>query len=360
MKNIDGIYIHIPFCNKRCHYCDFHVFINMNDKIDKYVEYLIKEIKLYPKYKYNTIYFGGGTPSLLSQKHIEMILNELEFTEDAEITLELNPSDMDIERLSNLRKSGINRLSIGFQSFNDELLKFMNRNHSSDKAIETFLNARKVGFDNISLDLIFGIPGQSMEILENDLKKFIDLSPEHLSIYSLIWEEGTNFTRRLKKGELKEMDEDLEADMFIKINRELKNAGYSHYEISSFCKKGYRSKHNIKYWNNTEYIGVGVNATSFYDQKRFSKVKSLIKYYRLIDEGMIPINDASLELVDEDENENLKYILGLRMLEDGIPYEKDERIDKFILNGLIEKFGDRIRLTEKGMLLSNEVFVEFV
>ena len=133
MKNIDGIYIHIPFCNKRCHYCDFHVFINMNDKIDKYVEYLIKEIKLYPKYKYNTIYFGGGTPSLLSQKHIEMILNELEFDEDAEITLELNPSDMDIERLSNLRKSGINRLSIGFQSFNDELLKFMNRDHSSDK-----------------------------------------------------------------------------------------------------------------------------------------------------------------------------------------------------------------------------------
>lgn len=360
MKNIDGIYIHIPFCNKRCHYCDFHVFINMNDKIDKYVEYLIKEIKLYPRYKYNTIYFGGGTPSLLSQKHIEMILNELEFTEDAEITLELNPSDMDIERLSNLRKAGINRLSIGFQSFNDELLKFMNRDHSSDKAIETFLNARKVGFDNISLDLIFGIPGQSMEILENDLKKFIDLNPEHLSIYSLIWEEGTNFTRRLKKGELKEMDEDLEADMFIKINRELKNAGYSHYEISSFCKKGYRSKHNIKYWNNTEYIGVGVNATSFYNQKRFSKVKSLIKYYRLIDEGMIPINDASIELVNEVENENLKYILGLRMLEDGIPYEKDERIDKFILNGLIEKFGDRIRLTEKGMLLSNEVFVEFV
>lgn len=360
MKNIDGIYIHIPFCNKRCHYCDFHVFVNMNDKIDKYVEYLIKEIKLYPRYKYNTIYFGGGTPSLLSQKHIEMILNELEFTEDAEITLELNPSDMDIERLSNLRKAGINRLSIGFQSFNDELLKFMNRDHSSDKAIETFLNARKVGFDNISLDLIFGIPGQSMEILENDLKKFIDLNPEHLSIYSLIWEEGTNFTRRLKKGELKEMDEDLEADMFIKINRELKNAGYSHYEISSFCKKGYRSKHNIKYWNNTEYIGVGVNATSFYNQKRFSKVKSLIKYYRLIDEGMIPINDASLELVDEVENKNLKYILGLRMLEDGIPYEKDARIDKFILNGLIEKFGDRIRLTEKGMLLSNEVFVEFV
>ena len=236
----------------------------------------------------------------------------------------------------------------------------MNRDHSSDKAIETFLNARKVGFDNISLDLIFGLPGQSMEILENDLKKFIELNPEHLSIYSLIWEEGTNFTKRLKKGELKEMDEDLEADMFIKINRELKNAGYTHYEISSFCKIGYRSKHNIKYWNNTEYIGVGVNATSFYNQKRFSKVRSLIKYYKLIDDGIIPINDKSIELVDEDENKNLKYILGLRMLEDGIPYEEDERIDKFISNGLIEKFGDRIRLTEKGMLLSNEVFVEFV
>lgn len=360
MKNIDGIYIHIPFCNKRCHYCDFHVFVNMNDKIEKYVEYLIKEIRLYPKYKYNTIYFGGGTPSLLQPNHIESILNELDKTDDVEITLELNPSDMDISKLRSIRNSGVNRLSIGFQSFNDDLLKFMNRDHSSNKAIETYYNARKVGFDNISLDLIFGVPNQSMDILKNDLDKFLELSPEHLSIYSLIWEEGTNFTKRLEKGELKELDEDLESDMFIEIQNKLKNNGYNHYEISSFCKEGKYSKHNIKYWDGTEYVGVGVNATSYYSNQRFSKVKSLVKYYRLIDEGIIPINERSIEIVDDEEKNKLKYILGLRMLEKGIKYEKNEKVDKLIERGLLKKKEDNIVLTQEGILLSNEVFVEFI
>lgn len=360
MKNINGIYIHIPFCNKRCHYCDFHVFVNMNDKIEKYVEYIIKEIKLYPEYTYDTVYFGGGTPSLLNGEQIKRILDNLKRTEDAEITLELNPSDMDLERLQFIRNAGINRLSIGFQSFNDDMLKFMNRDHSSKKAIETYKNARIAGFDNISLDLIFSVPGQDMEMLENDLDNFLKLDPEHLSIYSLIWEEGTNFTRRLEKGELKALDEDLEADMFIKIEDRLKNYGYNHYEISSFCKDGRESKHNIKYWDNTEYVGVGVNATSFYNGERFAKVKSLAKYYRLIEQGIIPIEEKTVEKVDENELENLKYILGLRMLIKGVEYTPNDKIDKLIKRGLIERFDDRIRLTREGMLLSNEVFVEFV
>ncbi|WP_156299087.1 radical SAM family heme chaperone HemW [Streptobacillus canis] len=360
MKNINGIYIHIPFCNKRCHYCDFHVFVNMNDKIEKYVEYIIKEIKLYPEYTYDTVYFGGGTPSLLNGEQIKRILDNLKRTEDAEITLELNPSDMDLERLQFIRNAGINRLSIGFQSFNDDMLKFMNRDHSSKKAIETYKNARIAGFDNISLDLIFSVPGQDMEMLENDLDNFLKLDPEHLSIYSLIWEEGTNFTRRLEKGELKALDEDLEADMFIKIEDRLKNHGYNHYEISSFCKDGRESKHNIKYWDNTEYVGVGVNATSFYNGEIFAKVKSLAKYYRLIDQGIIPIEEKTVERVDENELENLKYILGLRMLIKGVEYTPNDKIDKLIKRGLIERFDDRIRLTREGMLLSNEVFVEFV
>lgn len=360
MKNITGIYLHIPFCNKRCHYCDFHVFVNMNDKIEKYVDYLIKEINLYPKFKYDTIYFGGGTPSLLNEFQIKRILDSLDKTGDVEITLELNPSDMDIKRLRKIREAGINRLSIGVQSFNDEMLKFMNRDHSSDKAIETYNNARSVGFDNISLDLIFSVPGQDMPMLENDLVKFLELSPEHLSIYSLIWEEGTNFTRRLEKGELRAVDEDLEADMFLKIQEKLNENNYEHYEISSFCKKGRESKHNIKYWDNTEYVGVGVNATSFYDGKRFAKVKSLSKYYKLIDQNIIPIEEKTIEIVDEVEIENLKYILGLRMLIKGVEYTYNEKIEKLIKRGLIEKFENRIRLTTEGMLLSNEVFVEFV
>ncbi|CAM3170769.1 radical SAM family heme chaperone HemW [Streptobacillus ratti] len=360
MKNITGIYIHVPFCNKRCHYCDFHVFINMNDKIERYVEYLIKEIKLYPEYTFDTIYFGGGTPSLLNGEQIKKILDNLKKTDDAEITLELNPSDMDLEKLKYIKNAGINRLSIGFQSFNDDMLKFMNRDHSSKKAIETYRNARIAGFDNISLDLIFSVPNQDMEMLENDLDKFLELSPEHLSIYSLIWEEGTNFTKRLEKGELKALDEDLEADMFLKIQERLIGNGYNHYEISSFCKNGRESKHNIKYWDNTEYIGIGVNATSFYNQKRFAKVKSLARYYRLIDQDIIPIDEKSIEIVDEVELENLKYILGLRMLIKGVKYTPNDKIDKLIEKGLIEKFDDRIKLTSKGVLLSNEVFVEFV
>lgn len=360
MKNIDALYIHIPFCNKRCHYCDFHVFINMNNKIDDYVKYLIKEIELYPKYRYNTVYFGGGTPSLLSPQNIKDILSVLDISEEAEVTMELNPSDMDIEKLSEIKKSGINRLSIGFQSFDDNLLKFMNRDHSSKKAIETYYNARKVGFDNISLDLIFGLPNQTLEILNKDLDKFLELSPEHLSIYSLIWEEGTNFTKRLEKGELKQLDEDLEADMFITIQNRLKNNNYIHYEISSFCKKGKESKHNIKYWDNTEYVGIGVNATSYYGGRRFSKVKSLTKYYKLIEEGVIPINEKTIELVDSEEKEKLKYILGLRMLNKGVEYIKDKRTDDLIEKGLLLKSNNRIYLTSKGILLSNEVFVEYI
>lgn len=360
MKNIDGIYIHIPFCNKRCHYCDFHVFINMNDKIEKYVEYLIKEIKLYPKYKYNTIYFGGGTPSLLNENQIKRILDSLDKTEDVEITLELNPSDMDFEKLKSIRKAGINRLSIGFQTFSDEMLISLNRDHSSKKAIETYINARNTGFENISLDLIFALPNQTLNMLKYDLEKFISLNPEHLSIYSLIWEEGTNFTKRLEKGELKEVDDDIQADMYIDIQEKLKANGYIQYEISSFCKVGKESKHNIKYWNNTEYVGVGVNATSYYDEKRFSKVKSLVKYYKLIDENIIPINERTIEIVDFEEREKLKYILGLRMLNKGIEYEDNEKVNKLIDRGLLKKIENKIFLTQKGILLSNDVFVEFI
>lgn len=304
MENITGIYIHIPFCNKRCYYCDFHVFINMNDKIEKYVDYLIKEINLYPKYTYDTIYFGGGTPSLLNEKQIKRILDSLNKTNDCEITLELNPSDVDLEKLKSIRNAGVNRLSIGFQTFNDEMLKSLNRDHSSKKAIDTYYNAREAGFNNISLDLIFALPNQSMKMLKYDLEQFLKLNPEHLSIYSLIWEEGTNFTKRLQKGELEELDEDLQADMFLEILKQLKDANYTHYEISSFAKDGKYSKHNMKYWDNVSYIGIGVNATSYYNKKRFAKVKSLIKYYRLIDENTIPIDEKTIEIVDEIEEKN--------------------------------------------------------
>ena len=216
-KNVDAIYIHIPFCSKKCEYCDFCTFIRMEKEYRKYTDYLIKEIRMYPKIKYDTIYFGGGTPSLLPAEMINEILNELDWSENAEITLELNPTDMTFEKLKKFRKIGINRLSIGIQSFQDHVLKFIGRQHSSKDAVDIYKMARKAGFLNITVDLMFGIPNQSIEDLQRDLNILQELKPENVSIYSLIWEEGTVFWSKLQKGILSEIDQDLESLLYEEI-----------------------------------------------------------------------------------------------------------------------------------------------
>ena len=213
-KDADAIYIHIPFCDKKCEYCDFCTFVRMEKEYKKYTDYLIKEIRMYPKIKYDTIYFGGGTPSLLPVAMISEILDKLDWSENAEITLELNPTDVTFEKLKKLNKIGINRLSIGIQSFQDHVLKFIGRQHSSEDAINVYKMARKAGFSNITVDLMFGIPNQSLEDLQRDLDILWELKPENVSIYSLIWEEGTVFWSKLQKGILSEIDQDLEAEMY--------------------------------------------------------------------------------------------------------------------------------------------------
>ena len=185
-KNIDAIYIHIPFCDKKCEYCDFCTFVRMEKEYRKYVDYLIREIKMYPKFRYDTIYFGGGTPSVLPVEMIREIMQELEWTENAEITLELNPTDMTLEKLKEIQEIGINRLSIGIQSFQNHVLKFIGRQHSSEDAINVYKMAREAGFSNITVDLMFGIPNQSIEDLQRDLQILKELKPENVSIYSLI------------------------------------------------------------------------------------------------------------------------------------------------------------------------------
>ena len=217
IKNVDAIYIHIPFCDKKCEYCDFCTFVRMEKEYRKYTNYLIKEIRMYPKIKYDTIYFGGGTPSLLPVEMISEILNELDWSENAEITLELNPTDMTFEKLKEFREIGINRLSIGIQSFQDHVLKFIGRQHSSEDAINVYKMARKAGFCNITVDLMFGIPNQTIEDLQRDLDILKELKPENVSIYSLIWEEGTVFWSKLQKGILSEIDQDLEAQCMKKL-----------------------------------------------------------------------------------------------------------------------------------------------
>ena len=385
-KNIDAIYIHIPFCDKKCEYCDFCTFVRMEKEYKKYTDYLIKEIRMYPKIKYDTIYFGGGTPSLLPVAMISEILDELDWSENAEITLELNPTDMTFEKLKKLNKIGINRLSIGIQSFQDHVLKFIGRQHSSDDAINVYKMARKAGFSNITVDLMFGIPNQSLEDLQRDLDILRELKPENVSIYSLIWEEGTVFWSKLQKGILSEIDQDLEAEMYEEIIDFFEKNGYCQYEISNFARiydkdvevykvKNFEDlkklqknagKHNLKYWRNKEFVGVGMSAAGYFDGERHSNVRTFRKYYASIDKDEFPVDENSIEIVDKEEKIKLERMLGLRLIQEGIEYFEDERVEKLLRDGLIEKvefeneIDTRIRLTKKGMLLANNVFIEFV
>jgi len=226
-KDVDAIYIHIPFCDKKCEYCDFCTFVRMEKEYRKYVDYLIREIRMYPKFKYDTIYFGGGTPSVLPVGMIKEIMDELDWTGNAEITLELNPTDMTLEKLKEIREIGINRLSIGIQSFQNHVLDFIGRQHSSDDAVNVYKMARKA---------VFGIPNQSIEDLQKDLNILKELKPENVSIYSLIWEEGTVFWSKLQKGILSEIDQDVEAQMYEMIIEFFNENGYCHYEISNFAR----------------------------------------------------------------------------------------------------------------------------
>lgn len=457
-KDVDAIYIHIPFCDKKCEYCDFCTYINMEKEYRKYVDYLIREIRMYPKFKYDTIYFGGGTPSLLPVGMIKEIMDELDWTGNAEITLELNPTDMTLEKLKEIREIGINRLSIGIQSFQDHVLDFIGRQHSSDDAVNVYKMARKAGFNNITVDLMFGIPNQSIEDLQKDLNILKELKPENVSIYSLIWEEGTVFWSKLQKGILSEIDQDVEAQMYEMIIEFFNENGYCHYEISNFAridenfeenrninkncnlekridfqnfseiknneatlkneifknietfemikerqKNG--GRHNLKYWRNRKFIGAGMSAAAYYDKNRHSNVRTFNKYYKFLDNKELPIDENTIEIVDKIESEKLGRMLGLRLIQEGIGYFEDERVEKLIKNGLLEKFivkkvdfsekreqkiekfidtkekeiknkvknnesfdekmaektyEIRLRLTKRGMLLANDVFVEFI
>ena len=457
-KDVDAIYIHIPFCDKKCEYCDFCTFVRMEKEYRKYVDYLIREIRMYPKFKYDTIYFGGGTPSVLPVGMIKEIMDELDWTGNAEITLELNPTDMTLEKLKEIREIGINRLSIGIQSFQNHVLKFIGRQHSSDDAVNVYKMAREAGFENITVDLMFGIPNQSIVDLQRDLNILKELKPENVSIYSLIWEEGTVFWSKLQKGILSEIDQDVEAQMYEMIIEFFNENGYCHYEISNFAridenfqknrninkncnlekridfqnfseikknkeilkneifqniesfemikerqKNG--GRHNLKYWRNRKFIGAGMSAASYYGKNRHSNVRTFNKYYKFLDNKELPIDENTIEIVDKIESEKLSRMLGLRLIQEGIEYFEDERVEKLIKNGLLEKFivkkvdfsekreqkiekfidtkekeiknkvknnesfnekmaektyEIRLRLTKRGMLLANDVFVEFI
>lgn len=367
---INAIYIHIPFCLRKCDYCDFLSFKSSEKDRKNYVNYLIEEIKLYPKYNYDTVYFGGGTPSLLDEKDIEKILAELNINKDAEITLEGNPKTLTYEKLKSFKKAGINRISLGIQSFNNEFLKKLGRLHSKDEGVLAYENARKVGFKNISLDLMFSLPGQNLKDVRDDLKKLISLEPEHFSIYSLIWEPDTVFYDKLEAGEFKETDNDLEAKMYEMIIEESTKNGYNHYEISNFAKPNYEAKHNSKYWRNLEYVGVGLGASGYIGNERYKNEMNFEKYYDKISKKEKPI--LEVEKVTELTKEEYRHILGFRLLKEGIvPSIKDNYIKiykELLENNFIKetKFYNKNReekrytLTKKGLFLANDVLEKFI
>lgn len=357
---VDGIYIHIPFCMNKCNYCDFLSFKSTGDERKKYVDYILKEIDLYPKYEYDTVYLGGGTPSLLNWEDVERILKKLNIKEGAEVTLEVNPKTVDLEKLKGFKRAGINRLSIGIQTFDEKMLQVLGRMHNSNEGIETYNQAREVGFENISLDLMFSLPNQSFEKVKSDLERLLELRPEHFSIYSLIWEEGTPFFKKLEEGVYSETDNELEAQMFEYIIDRATEAGYIHYEISNFCLPNKEARHNSKYWENREYVGVGLGASGYIENKRYKNQVQFSKYYDNIEREVFPILEE--EIVDADSKEEYRYMLGFRLLKKGVvPSEKYlEKCISLEKRGFLKKIGESYVLTRKGILLANDVLDEFI
>lgn len=376
MKDL-GIYIHIPFCVSKCYYCDFISFPNLSRETNKYVDYLIKEMKMYKEllkdYRVSTVFIGGGTPSYLEPIYIYKILDSIykNFSgEFEEITIEANPGTLDSEKLRVYKESRINRISLGVQSLDDRLLKTIGRAHSSKDFYKSIEKIRNTGFKNINTDLIFGLPSQSLKDCEKSLREILRLNIEHISYYSLILEENTLMDKWYKEGKIILPDEDLEREMYYLGKDILKANGYKHYEISNFAKENYESQHNLKYWELKPYIGFGISSHSNLDNKRFWNYSDLNNYYNNINKGRFPISGE--EYIDK-EMEMAEYlIMGLRLI-DGI--DKNNFFDRFNIkienmygnvlnkhkkNGLLYIDENSIRFTAKGLDLSNKVYVDIL
>ena len=351
------LYIHIPFCKQKCCYCDFNSYSNKENLIDEYVIALKKEIQSYSFDEYKTIYFGGGTPSYINERHIEDILNCINYKNAEEITLEVNPGTVSKEKLKSYLESGVNRLSIGLQATQDEILKNIGRIHTLKEFEDTFFSAREAGFKNISVDLMFGLPNQTLNNVKESLEYIIKLNPEHVSCYSLILHNDI--------FENLPTDEE-ERKMYREIVNKLKEAGYIHYEISNFAKPTYESKHNLVYWNQGEYVGVGAGASSYIDKKRYTNVNSISEYIK-------DFKNRTIEEVQDNDTQEREYIILKTRLIDGIKIEEINRkfeidfcekykmqIEKMLKYELLEKTNGRIRLTTKGLDLANVVWEEFV
>ena len=373
MKNI-SLYVHIPFCDQKCHYCDFPSFAGKGDLKDKYIKMLSKEIDNTSKnYIIDTIFVGGGTPSSLSAEQLEKVLSkigEFDFADNIEFTVECNPGSITKEKLDVMKKYGVNRISMGLQAVQNTLLKDIGRIHSYEVFKENFKLARECGFDNINVDLMFGLPNQKVSEWKESLEMICSLEPEHISAYSLIIEEGTRFERLYEADKLKLPNEDDEREMYHIAKEILCENGFNQYEISNYAKENLECRHNIAYWKMENWLGVGSAASSYMDGKRFTNHSSIEEYISSIENG----ENQKAENTTNTENENIEefMFMGLRLI-DGISEDDFEmrfkkkiddvygdKISRFIKEGLLIRENRKLYLSESGIEYSNKVMSEML
>ena len=372
-KKPTSAYVHIPFCTQICYYCDFSKVFIKNQPVDSYLEHLLQEFHSYDIQKLRTLYIGGGTPTALSASQLEVLLDGLTKNLDLsmleELTIEANPGDLDADKIAVLQNSAVNRVSLGVQTFDDKMLKKIGRSHTEKDIYENIDRLKLAGFDNISIDLIYALPGQTMDQVKDNVAKAIALDIPHMSLYSLILENHTVFMNRMRRGKLPLPKEELEAEMFEYIIAELERAGFVHYEISNFSKQGFESRHNLMYWDNAEYYGIGAGASGYVDGVRYKNHGPIRHYLKAVEEGSARINEEHLSQREQMEEEmflGLRKKSGVSMVRFEEKFERSfqelygEIVKDLIQQGLVQLDGDRVRMTKRGLFLGDTVAERFI
>ena len=372
-KKPTSAYVHIPFCTQICYYCDFSKVFIKNQPVDSYLEHLLQEFHSYDIQKLRTLYIGGGTPTALSAPQLEVLLDgltkNLDLSVIEELTIEANPGDLDEDKIAVLKNSAVNRVSLGVQTFDDKMLKKIGRSHLEKDIYENIDRLKLAGFDNISIDLIYALPGQTMEQVKDNVAKAITLDIPHMSLYSLILENHTVFMNRMRRGKLPLPKEEVEAEMFEYIIAELERAGFEHYEISNFSKLGFESRHNLMYWDNAEYYGIGAGASGYVNGVRYKNHGPIRHYLKAVEEGNARIHEEHLSQREQMEEE---MFLGLRKKTGVSKARFEEKFGTSFENlygqvvrdlchqGLLQVEDQQIRMTKKGLFLGDTVAERFI
>ena len=372
-KKPTSAYVHIPFCTQICYYCDFSKVFIKNQPVDSYLEHLLQEFHSYDIQKLRTLYIGGGTPTALSAPQLETLLDGLTKNLDLsvleELTIEANPGDLDADKIAVLKNSAVNRVSLGVQTFDDKMLKKIGRSHLEKDIYENIDRLKLAGFDNISIDLIYALPGQTMDQVKDNVEKAITLDIPHMSLYSLILENHTVFMNRMRRGKLPLPKEELEAEMFEYIIEELERSGFEHYEISNFSKPGFESRHNLMYWDNAEYYGIGAGASGYVNGVRYKNHGPIRHYLSAVEAGNARVTEEHLSQREQMEEE---MFLGLRK-KSGVSMTRFEEkfgtsfedlygqvVRELCHQGLLQVEGTQIRMTKKGLFLGDTVAEQFI